>query len=123
MTQTSKTKKPTIPNILSNKKPTFKLDGFDGIYSTEELHILKQRGQKLLELSLGIAKPKNYIQRRFIAVIKGEQESITIAESAWLKYTHRKEIIKEFQEKEKFFRQAFKTLKVSDEIITNNIND
>lgn len=115
MAPITKTRKSNPSAPRPGKNMQFRLDGYDGIYSSEELQILKQRGRKLFELSIGIAKPKNYIQWHFLSVINGEAEAMTVAETAWIKYIQRKEIIRDYQEKEKYFRQAFRTMKASDE--------
>jgi uncharacterized protein YifE (UPF0438 family) len=114
MATIAKIKKRTPIKKFSKRSQQFHLDGYDGIYSQEELEILKSKGKQLFELAQGNAKPQDAFQRRFIGVLNGDLPAFSISESAWIKFTHREKIAQDFREKEKIYMKAFHTLTISD---------
>lgn len=57
-----------------------------GDYTIRESLTLEQYGQACLALELGERKPKTAEEKRFVAVMKGDEIAETEIEKAWLKY-------------------------------------
>lgn len=57
-----------------------------GDYTIRESQTLEQFGQACLALETGERKPKTAEEKRFVAVMKGEQVAETFLEKVWLKY-------------------------------------
>ncbi|VEI75971.1 Uncharacterized protein conserved in bacteria [Mannheimia haemolytica] len=57
-----------------------------GDYTIRESQTLEQFGQACLALESGERKPTTQEEKRFVAVMKGEEVAETDIEKAWLKY-------------------------------------
>lgn len=57
-----------------------------GDYTIRESQTLEQFGQACLALETGERKPKTAEEKRFVAVMKGEETAQSDIEKAWLKY-------------------------------------
>jgi uncharacterized protein len=57
-----------------------------GIYSRREAELLERHGYAMKELASGARQPATPAEQQFVQVCKGEMESQTELEKAWLKY-------------------------------------
>lgn len=75
-----------------HSKGPFQMDCSLGIFSHEEIEVVKKYGHWFHALTSGELEPITSLQLRFIKVIKGEIDPFSIEEWAWLKYVSRKKI-------------------------------
>ena len=57
-----------------------------GDYTIREAQVLEQYGQACLALETGERKAATAEEKRFVAVMKGDESAESIIEKAWLKY-------------------------------------
>ncbi|QNJ97025.1 DUF413 domain-containing protein [Constantimarinum furrinae] len=73
----------------------FKIDCNRIIFSNEEIEILEKYGHWFTALEDGTLKPLSERQKLFIDVAKGLKKPVSSEETAWFKYTRRRQIEKE----------------------------
>lgn len=73
-------------------KGEFIVDCSHAIFSLEEIEILQKYGHWFRALTEGTLEPFTELQRRFISVMKHDEDPFSVEEKAWFKYLGRKKL-------------------------------